>query len=169
VRDVGEDAGPVERVPVVEVDRSVELEDDVAVPRGGKQVDAHEIGPDSRRSGNRELARRRRRLDGTEAAAERHVRPPLAGRGDAGRRADHLPAGDDDAKIMEPGRYELLDERPVSPEPGELLGLAEAPLEIGPSPAEEDVATQLPKRGLTTTGGSRPARRSPLRRWTERG
>src|SRR5262245_34220453 len=78
-------------------------------------------------------------------SAERDVRPPLAGRGDASDRADDGAASDDHAQVVAARRHDLLDKRAVPAEPRaatdryevahELLGGVTA--DDVPSPAAE--------------------------------
>ena len=106
------------------------------------------------RGADRQLAGLGRRLDRLANGTERDVRPPLAGRGDALDRADHGAAGDDEPEVVAQRRDELLDERAVAAEPGPVDDRGEARRSAAASSQRTTSRPQLPKRGLTTTGGS---------------
>jgi hypothetical protein len=86
--------------------------------------------------------------------AERDVRPPLALRRNSPDSPDDSAAGDKEAQVFALRRDELLHERSVAFEPPSMCDRGEVTPERRSVLAERDVPTQLPKRGLTTTGGS---------------
>src|SRR5262249_9905916 len=90
-----------------EVDRSVQLEHDPPAVAIWEEVDADEVYPDRGRRTDGALTRLRRWSDRVAAAAERHVRPPLARRSQALRRSHDLPGRHEDPQVM-PLRYHEL-------------------------------------------------------------
>ncbi len=98
--------------------------------RSGRGIKIHACELRSRgcRGRHRELARVGLGLHGMACRAQRHVRPPLPGRGDAAHRPDGAPAGHEDTQVVAGGRDELLQEGAVTPEPRTPA----EPLEEGP-------------------------------------
>ena len=88
--------------------------------------------------------------------AERDVRSPLARRRDAADRADDMVVRDDDPQVEAERRHELLHERPVGVIPGLVAATrASSAASAASSSHRSTPSPQLPKRGLTTTGGER--------------
>src|SRR6266511_1127630 len=103
----------VQTVELVELDRAVQLDHDVAARRG-QQVDPYEVGPEGRGGGDPETAFRGRGEHGFAGAAQREVGAPVAWSCDAPNRADDLAGGDEEPEIVACRRYELLYERALS-------------------------------------------------------
>ena len=102
---------PVECVSSVEVDRAVQLENDVPAV-DGQQIDTDEIGSDCARRTDGKRSRLQVGSRGAQAAAERHVRPPLARRGNPLCRADDLTGGDQHSEIVARVWHDSLKQRP---------------------------------------------------------
>src|SRR6185437_13267893 len=90
--------------------------------------------------GDRKRSCERRRGRRLASAAERDVRPPLAGGGRPSRRADDAAACDDEAKIPADGWDELMHEPPVLAEPAAERRPLERRGELVAGLAEDDVA-----------------------------
>src|SRR4029453_1456471 len=89
-----EDVTVVERVLLVELDGSVQLEDDVTSVGRRKQVDADEIRVDRSCGGDGESAGLGRRRDSFAPCSEGNIRPPLSGSSESTGGADHSAPGD---------------------------------------------------------------------------
>src|SRR4029453_12805621 len=139
-----EDVTVVERVLLVELDGSVQLEDDVTSVGRRKQVDADEIrvdppgggaggggGAQGRRPGGRRTL--------FPPGPEGNIRPPLSGSSDSTDGADHRAPGDDDPEVVATRRNELLNDRAVCAEPHSVRVVGEAATQRGKVLAEHDV------------------------------
>ena len=98
------------------------------------------------------LGRRRHRL---APRAERDVRPPFAGCGDAAHRADHAAARNDDAQVVAARRDELLRDGARRLVPGRASASSASARSIASWSSQRSTSwPQEPKRGLRTIGGS---------------
>ena len=120
-----EHVGLAKRVLLVELDRAVDLDHPPAC-LVREQVDADEVSADRLGGADSELAGVGRRLRWAAMAAERDIRAPLASGRDPLDRSDDAAAGDHQPQVVAAGRDQLLDERPVPPEPGSALECVQA-------------------------------------------
>ena len=112
-----EDTFAVKAVCSREVDRTIHLEDHPLTVALRKQVDSYEVGSERRRRSERDLAGSPRRLHVGAHAPEGNVRSPLPAGGNPVDGAYDLACRDEDAQVVATGLDELLDERPLPPEP----------------------------------------------------